>query len=252
MTEQVLTMESLFNTHISQDSEFSHKSFHVSGMGLCVRKRILERTGAIHKDVDLRTKRLFAIGKLHHIYFQDILQEAKILVAKEVRVEAPEVGFAGSCDALVKFKDEYYVYEFKNCHSFKLLYKDVDHHNVLQGLTYLMLLEKQRGIKIKELRLVLISRDDMLIKETGHVLTPELAKEISDEMFNMSTYLFDYEKNQVLPDELRADDKLAWQCGYCTYIQHCPLAKERVKLPKVKKSKKGESNVDTTEKKDGI
>jgi CRISPR/Cas system-associated exonuclease Cas4 (RecB family) len=252
MNEQGLSMEYLFNQHISRDDEFSHDSFHISGMGLCRRKRLLERTGASHVDVDLRTKRLFAIGKLHHIYFQDILEDAGILEEAEIKVEAPEVGFVGSCDALVKYDNEYYVYEFKNCHSRKIIYGVTDHHHVLQGLTYLMLIEKKLNIKIKELRLVLISRDDLLVKETGHTLTKELAEEISNEMFDMAQRLIKYEQTKELPDELANDDVTNWQCSYCGFIEHCPKAQERIKLPKVKKTKKEVANVNPTEKKDGI
>jgi CRISPR/Cas system-associated exonuclease Cas4 (RecB family) len=190
-----------------------------------------------HVEVDLRTKRLFAIGHLHHLYFQDILKEAGVLEEAEVRCEAPEVGFAGSCDALVKHEGEYYVYEFKNCHSRKLLFKDTDKHHVLQGLTYLMLLEKKLNIKIKELRLVLISRDDMLVKETGHFLTTELAEQISNEMFFMWKALQFYEKNKVLPAELEPEAEDSWQCRYCSYIEHCPKAQEWTKAPRVRKPK---------------
>jgi hypothetical protein len=240
--EQGLSMEVLFNRHISRDREFPHTSFHISGMGLCKRKRILERTGASHVDTDLRTKRLFAIGHLHHKYFQDILFDAGIVIGTEVSVTAPEVGFVGSCDALVYMEGEYYVYEFKNCHSRKLLYKDTDHHNVLQGIAYLMLLEKQMDIKIKELRLVLISRDDMLIKETAHIATKELREEISNEMFDMAQRLIKYNTTKELPDELWADDKMSWQCSYCNFIEHCPAAQKRVQA-KSKKIKKGAKNV---------
>jgi hypothetical protein len=211
--ENGLSLEKLLNeylaTKIDRDGT---KCFSVSDMGTCKRKRILARLGSNRKPFDARTKRIFAIGTVNHEYLQDLLEDAGILIGRELTVKFPEVGFVGHCDALVDWHGDKYLYEFKNVHSRKILYGEIDHHYVLQGMTYLMGLEKDFG-KIKALRVVLVSRDDWIMKE------------ISNEMFEMAKL---WQRKDSLPDELADDDKENWLCGYCNFVEHCPKAQKRI------------------------
>ena len=227
------SLQGLVDNYLSRrEDRDPTKTFHMSDMGMCMRKRILKRMGKSHTDFEPRTYRLFAVGHMIHEYFQDMLEKEGVLVHKEGEISMMGGELIGHYDAIVKAKDGLHLYELKTVHSRKILYKDVDEQYIMQGLTYMMALQPEYSIK--DLRVCLISRDDLIMKETGHTLTPEWTQRIHNELGLLWESW--QNKDKKLPPELEPTDKQAWLCGYCAYREHCPVAAERI--AKKKRGKK--------------
>jgi hypothetical protein len=216
-TDKTFSLQGFVDNYLelNSDNQISN-CFRISDMGRCYRMRILKRMGASYDRVDERTMRLFEIGHVNHKFLQDLLDDAGILVSKEETVSIANGELVGHFDALIDFADGLHLLEFKNTHSRKLLYGDIDRHYIMQGLTYWLACE-QKYPNIKDLRVCLISRDDWMIKEVGFTLTGEWRKDISNEIEQLLMYW--HNRDKELPPLLPDTD---WQCGYCNYRQHCP------------------------------
>lgn len=220
-------------------------SFHMSDMGMCLRKRILKRLGKSSEPIPERTLRLFEMGHVVHDYIQKMIEDEGLLFAKELTVRLDEFELVGHFDAIIKFNGKYSLLELKTVHSRKILYDTVDKHYVLQGMAYWMAFEKNNPqTKIDELIVAMISRDDWLMKEVHYKLDDYWKKEVGDEL--QALFAAWLKRDKELPAELEKTDPMAWQCGWCGFIQFCPEAQARLKEPKVKKSKKGVKNVTVT------
>ena len=201
-----------------QELHDATKAFYVSDMAMCFRKRILKRMGKEQEPFNERTLRLFYVGNQNHLLYCDILAKAGALLDKEISCYWQEYELAGRADALVQTQNNgILLYEFKTTHSRKLLHFDIeeDKRYILQGLTYLHLLNPNYNNTLKQLRLVLVSRDDLLIKEITFYLTEQWMNEI---IIDIKT-LWDYWQKKEIPPEL---EKGVWECKYCGMIKHCP------------------------------
>ena len=212
--------EKILNKHLNSEEPWdTTKSFYMSDMGKCLRMRWLKRKGFECEPFSNRLKRIFSIGKLGHLYLQEMLEKQGVLIGAEIPVQWQEYELHGRVDALVNI-EKYLVYDFKFTHSRKILIKKYDTddlHYIKQVLTYVKRLQKEYP-DLKEARLVYVSRDDWLIKEVSYELTPEWDKEIEEEM----QALWGYWTANDMPPELSSDDQMIWQCRFCNYKQHCP------------------------------
>ncbi len=223
MNNNGFSFQKAFDEALTDEKRELHdttKSFYVSDMAGCFRKRILKRMGKETEPFDDRTLRLFYVGNQNHLLYCDILAKTGALLEKEIPCRWEEYELSGRADALVQTKDNgFLLYEFKTTHSRKLINFDPeqDKHYIMQGLTYLHLLNPQYNNAITQLRLVLVSRDDLLIKELGFYPTEAWMNEITTDLKTLQDYW--QKRDKELPPEL---EKGRWECRYCNLLKHCP------------------------------
>ena len=184
------------------------KCFYASQLGTCFRRRILQRLNSPHQPKTILDLRKFSIGKFIHIWLQDILAKSCYLLEEELKCGDTDYECFGRADALVQTPENgLLLYEFKSTHSRALIYNEMPRGYILQGLFYVQCLNKQYNNAIKQLRICQISRDDLLLKETGFYLTDQWQAELKAELEELKAW---WGKREVeLPPELPEGD---WQC----------------------------------------
>lgn len=223
-----------------EDKEF--KSWRASQLGQCPRKHFLLRKGVRHTNPpDERSQRVFAAGDTFHNFVQDIalnslqyettgnkvFEKGAVLIEGELFDE--ELNLGGRYDLLIPQKEKTILYDIKSVHSrafwnMEREKRDVYPHHKMQLAAYALML-KRAGTPVDEMRMFYISKDDLCCKEVTVPLTPELEKDVYNELALLNKHWAE----NTLPDCTCE----GWQ------IQYCPFADPTSMKSVEKESKTG-------------
>lgn len=202
-----------------------------SSAGYCQRRLIFERLGVPHvqKDDNARKQRIFTSGHLFHAWIQDITKKAGISIAQEVELQDEDLMIRGHFDDLVLVNDgepfsvgdgeldgqsgmtdqrkKLILYDYKTVNSQSFKYKnDLSYYHKMQLGTYMYMLRNYKGlitrsdvtitnIDLTEARILLISKDDLRMKEQQLMWSTELESEVLEFWKSLNTHW----KNKTLP-----------------------------------------------------
>jgi CRISPR/Cas system-associated exonuclease Cas4 (RecB family) len=186
--------------------ESSHK-FSPSSFGRCYRCQFLRQKGLdASNPPDVRTLRVFKSGNIAHEFIQSLFKDHQ----KEVLIETDEV--KGYADVVLSGA----VYDIKSCHSRKFWWlaksgdiKEKEFTSILQLMTYVWLLNKEKGV------LVYVSRDDLCINEYIFFLK-DWKEHIQHELDMLRMY---WDKQEMPPAQPRAYG--GKEGKYCVYRDYC-------------------------------
>jgi hypothetical protein len=156
-----------------------------SSAGYCQRKTMFERLGVPHveKDDDARTQRIFTAGHLFHAWIQGVTKEANLSESQEIELEDAELMVRGHYDDLVQVDGTYILYDYKTVSSQSFKYKhDLSYYHRMQLGTYLYMLNNLhvdlKLSQVKEGRILLISKDDLRMKEQQLLWDAQLESDV--------------------------------------------------------------------------
>ena len=197
-----------------------YSKFRVSDAGRCHLMRYWKRQGKPFSDVpDERTLRIFEVGRVFHIWLQNLLRLKKVLVAEEFEVQ--DKHRIGHVDAVVMTEQGLVLYDFKTVHSKKFHYMkkfetDGDRHYAMQAYTYAMMLP----FGVTDIRIAYISKDDLCIRE---VSINEEYPNIDEWVLKDWVKLIECWDSQTEPEPNPMD----WECGYCGYKSSCEFGQKQ-------------------------
>lgn len=225
------------------------KYWSASSAGYCQRRLIFERLGVPHveKDNDARKQRIFTSGHLFHDWIQGVTKNAGLSIAQEVELQDEDLMIRGHFDDLVLIKtkqpfgaevenagvdggepepDRLILYDYKTVNSQSFKYKNnLSYYHKMQLGTYMYMIRKKgfvteneklrtivpRDINLAEARTLLISKDDLRMKEQQLMWDLDLEVEVR-------TYWMDLRKHWL--------DKTLPKCT-CADHENGFLAKEK-------------------------
>ena len=175
-----------------------------SSAGYCQRKIMFERLGVPHveTDADARKQRVFTSGHLFHAWMQGLTKEAGISVEQETELQDEALMVRGHFDDLIKTDKGLTLYDYKTVNSRAFGYKkdEMSHFHRLQLGTYMYML-KTKYPDLKEARTLLISKDDLRMKEQQIFWNDQLELDV----FNYWTTLNSNWEKKVFPPCTCAD-----------------------------------------------
>lgn len=235
--EKQFSLAGLIDQHIADSREDKeYLTWRASQMGKCLREHFLLRAGVKQTTPpDSLSQRKFAVGDVFHEYIQGVVLDnlgretahGKIVAVEvEVEVADPETDSAGRCDLVIMFEDGYTImFDIKSMHSRAFWHleksgktvKEKYPHYVQQLLTY-MYQWKQRGTPVDEGRLLLVSKDDLCIKETTYYLTDELEADVLKEFATLNQHWAEKKLPPCTCKEMYLDkDGNSNGPNYCSY-----------------------------------
>ena len=182
--------------------------FTPSFLGRCYRAQIWKRRGEKPTNPpDVRTLRVFKVGKLFHEFVQSYLPPHQV----EVKVETEDIiGFAD-----IVTNEE--VMDIKTVHSRAFWHMAKSNYditkekftNILQVMTYAYLLKKPKG------RLIFISKDDLCVEEYGFHIDV-WGEKVEKELKTLRSW---WDSGGLPPAEPRAYG--GKECSYCNFRDLC-------------------------------
>jgi len=175
-----------------------------SSAGYCMRKQIFQRLGVPPvEDKDPRLQRVFTSGHIFHEWIQGLTKQAGVSVAQETELIDEQLMVKGHFDDLIKTKEGLILYDYKTVNSRAFGYKkdEPSHYHKMQVGTYIYMLRKGEFKGLEEGRILLISKDDLRMKEQEVRWTPELAKAVHGYWSTLNGYW----KKQTIPSCSCAD-----------------------------------------------
>lgn len=169
-----------------------------SSAGYCMRLNIMKRLKVpeVPEIVEdkARSTRVFESGHIFHEWLQRITKDAGISVAQEVELQDEELMVRGHFDDLVNIDGRLILIDYKTAHSGAFKWKKqqpMGHYHTMQLGTYLYMwrnpkvwLPKNDWLlmkdKLKEARILSISKDDLRMHETQLMWSSKLEKEVVD------------------------------------------------------------------------
>lgn len=156
-----------------------------SSAGYCMRKIMFERLGVPYANEDARKTRVFESGHIFHSWLQGITKNAGLSVVQELELQDEELMIRGHIDDLILIEKNYILYDYKtqNSRAFHWQKKNgsnLSYYHKMQLGTYMMMLKKaaQPWNKVKEARILKISKDDLSMAEDVLMWSDELEAEI--------------------------------------------------------------------------
>jgi hypothetical protein len=241
-------MNDLFNTGIRPviDGFLAKKALEernygdywsASSAGYCMRKVIFERLGIpkIEQDGDERKTRVFESGHIFHEWVQRITKESGLSIAQEVRLQDEKLMIRGHIDDLIRIQldesgepvtinseargEHLILYDYKTQHSRAFHWskgRPMSHYHRMQLGTYMYMLRKEHP-KLKEARILKISKDDLCMVEQQLLWASDLEKDVVGYWKTLNGYWRDkkiprctcgeYEVNQKTGVGFMADPK---------------------------------------------
>lgn len=165
-----------------------------SSAGYCKRKLFFDRLQVKYSgdtSVQARKQRIFSAGHIFHSWIQEITKP--ISLGQELEVKDETLKILGHIDDIIEIGDNIILYDYKtrNSKSFHYASRPSELHEMQVG-TYLYIINnspKPQFIKtasqgandrrkIKESRILHISKDDLRMTETQYLYTPELENKV--------------------------------------------------------------------------
>lgn len=206
-----MNIQVILDQHLKAKAEAPRNrsgKFSPSMLGRCYRAQIWNRQGLTPSNPpDARKLRIFAAGHLFHEFIQNLLP----IEHTEVTVETPD--FYGRADIVTP--DE--VIDIKSIHSKAFIYqsapgfdiKTEKKTNLLQAAFYASTLNRPK------LRIVFISKDDLLINEYVFP-TSDFDKDLTLETDTLIKF---WTTRETPPAEPRAYG--GKECSYCSFKDTC-------------------------------
>lgn len=162
-----------------------------SSAGYCMRKNIFERLKVPHVETesDARKQRIFTSGHIFHSWIQGLTKDAGVSVSQEAELIDDKIKVKGHYDDLIQTEGGLVLVDYKtvNSQAFKYKKDEPSHYHTMQLGTYLYMLRKEfKGLK--EARIVLISKDDLRMKEQPLSYTPDLEKKVYEYWATLNGY----------------------------------------------------------------
>jgi hypothetical protein len=230
------------NAHLVAKNEAREADgmWHPSGLFTCDRQAIYAFRGAERTNPpNEQSLRVFRMGHLVHGFVQDAIAShpAVAQVWLEVPVHSDRLDIEGHADALLRFKDgTSEVLEVKSIKAAGMKYGDLPKAgHVKQGILYCMVLRDEGfaidpdlsvplvapplGDELRALRVVYVSKDDMLISEHLLAITPEREQSVLDTLARLKAH----EAAGTLPKRLPLVKGAIpnYPCNYCDYKDKC-------------------------------
>jgi len=227
--------EPLADAHLAEKQEFRKATkikdcWYASDLGGCPSGSYYSRLSPESSVLDARTLRVFAVGNLFHGFFENLAEEAGILVAKEdeLHVVDPIHNARGRADMLVRVGKYHILYDIKTMHSKGFWYLaegnfQAKHHHKLQLHFYMNLLKDKYPNLMGGM--VYVSKDDLSFQEIPVQYDPALVDEINNELDILNTAW----ETKVPPppapavvyNEGTKGWEINWQAKYCSYHHVC-------------------------------
>ena len=227
--------------------------WHPSSLFSCERSAVYEVRGVPHSDPkDGRSKRILRLGSILHALVQDAYTQdsGAVRVYHEVEINIPDLGVIGHADTLEEHADGTFIldeWKSKGGDALKWALKRGDlpsEEHVKQAKTYGTALARYGGViqhdifcdcgacdidsrivipplgdRLRMIRVVYFSRDDLRISE--HELTPDptWGIELADTITRLNAYRDD---GAALPPRLVEKQADHWLCkSYCNFRSRC-------------------------------
>lgn len=177
-----------------------------SSAGYCMRKNIFDRLGVDAIKEDARKQRIFTSGNIFHEWIQKLTKDANLSVEQELELIDDKLMIKGHIDDLIKISlndnglpaklgddieaQHYILYDYKTQNSRAFGYKKADmniYHKYQLG-TYLYMLNTTTKYKVKDARILKISKDDLRMTEEELTYSPELKDMITDYWTTLNSY----------------------------------------------------------------
>lgn len=171
-----------------------------SSAGYCMRKVIYDRLQVPYVRQEPRTQRVFSVGQIFHEWIQGLTRAAGISAAQEGELIDDKLMVKGHFDDLVVIDGSLVLYDYKTSNSRSFAYKhDMSHYHRMQLATYMYMLKQQLSAgtrdELSEGRILIISKDDLRMKEQQLIYTPALEKEVVGYWRTLNGYW----KKKILP-----------------------------------------------------
>lgn len=238
MSEQGFSLVELVSQRIADDKkEKEYASWRASSMGKCLREHYYRRLGVKPTSPpDERKDRVFKVGDIFHEWIQNMVLDSMgkevfkhgEIVAVEVEKELSSSKWdnAGRCDLLIMFADGYLILiDIKTINSRAFWHLENSHKNVKDKfpqywvqLGDYMLMSKLSGVPVDEGRILLVSKDDLMMKEVTYLLTEELEERVKSELSTLNQHWADKTLPPCTCNQLYLD-KNGKSSGpkYCSY-----------------------------------
>ena len=199
------------------------KKFYLSDMGKCMRVRWLKRRG-IKTELDPYVNWIFQMGDLIHDFGYKALEAQGLLLEAEDYVENDD--FIGRFDGIIKNGKGKSVFDFKSVGSYKMnkvIKGEDDEGNIMQLLTYVMFLQKDRKDINNSAYCIYINkepskRSPQVFVEKEYHLTKWRKQKIQDEIDQLVEF---WHKDEIPPCSCPS-----WMKAYNAYQPFC-MAKEK-------------------------
>jgi len=219
--------------------------WHPSSISTCLRQALYAFRGVPVSDPSpLRNRRVLRVGHLLHEFVQAAIAADPTVATfyAEVKIKSDTLNVTGSTDGLLEYDDgTWELLEFKTISSRGFDYGDLPKaEHVLQIVPYMKVLREEGGQatdrgyapvtipplahKLRQARIIYVSKDDLRIGEHIVFYTPGKDAELMERL----TTLDHHQAAGTLPDRLpdtidkKGNRKRHWLCaGYCSYRSLC-------------------------------
>lgn len=180
------------NEHVAKLGEEKQErtTWRASSLGGCPRKQFYKRLGIKETSPpDERTQRVFKVGDIFHGWIQDIADKEGYAFAIEEELEDRDFDLEGRCDLIIKAGDKKILVDIKTINSRAFWHLENSGKTVaekfpqyVKQLGAYMLMLKKGAVPVDEGRILLVSKDDLTMKEVSYFLTEELEKSVIEEL----------------------------------------------------------------------
>lgn len=193
-----------------------------SSFGKCYRNQYWNRADEPGTPIDARTLRVFKAGNLFHDFVQGLLIGET--VKKEVLVECEDVkGFADlvNSEEVIDIKSQhsqafwYRQKEIKASLDVEKSIREMFYNNWLQVCYYAIQLQKPF------VRLVFISKDDLVIQEYRQPVDGYWVNEVNKELESLRQFWVSKTVPQATPRLYKQKDGTFKECSYCQFAEKC-------------------------------
>lgn len=215
----------------AEGQKFKDRKYYISQMGRCQRMRWIHRKG-VESEFDIKALRVFKVGDMFHDFMYKVLEDRQVLLEAEGYVMNDH--FVGRYDALVSFKGEPILIDFKTISSYKwrfLLKGEEDEHYIRQLLTYTMLINEEGKYKLTKAGIAYINKEKLEMIMKYYPLTNWRKKQIQEEIDKMTKFW--------VQDKIPPCSCLSWEKNYSSYPLFCEMTDKEIRsiLQLMKKDK---------------
>lgn len=186
------SLQGLINSHVAKlgKEKSERTTWRASSLGKCPRAAFYKRLGVEETSpLDERTQRVFKVGDIFHEWIQDIANDEGYALAIEYELEDKKLDLEGRCDLIVHADKKRILVDIKTINSRAFWHLEKSGKTVqekypqyVRQLGAYMLMLKKNGEPVDEGRVLLVSKDDLMLKEVTYYLTTELEQAVTEEL----------------------------------------------------------------------
>jgi hypothetical protein len=216
----MFSIQELINQSLKRE-EHKKESWWPTDLGKCLSGAYYRRLGAKpDKEFTDRQLRIFKCGNLFEDFIAEQVKKSGngYKIETQARIKLPEYDLTGYADLRISGENTDLVYEIKSVHSRKFWYMEKregpDEHYMLQLWIALY------ALKVKEGRLIYVSKDDLTIAEYPVYLNDERLKSMA--LGELAILNEAWSKKEPPPPEPAIKDgKINWKARWCDYHSQC-------------------------------